>query len=850
LAELEYQKGFAELLYDGVTELKQHPDYKTKRKKREALPTGHTSTESYIDKIAIQLGVSPNTIKSWLGQMGEKYIPSRIEDSKLFGLLWLILEKSDMDATWFTELLKTTSIPVIQPPLPIWVSSCFKKARISQENGMFGSPSDDAIEKVVKRLFKEEQNRSNSFSDNPIMMHNLPTRWSDVFIGRKHDLQAILQWLHSPLPICLIKGLGGMGKTTIALEVAYACVRDPHGEAGSPQLSWPELQCVIWVSAELKSLSFQDFLDTIAYQLGRVELLDKSVTEKRYVVRHALAANSAVSPVLLVIDSIDTADRDIHEFLVHLPQGVKILLTAREDQNQIDVFALKEIHTVHLHGLEHAEALEYLSQEVSHQIRYTTQPMKKVKLEQLLEEDDELLLQLIAATAGNPKAIALSVAYIADNEIPVSQLIIELQEAAYSLGALFDYLFGRAWKRCSEEARVLWQVLHFFGNSPTGESWAAVAGLEIRRFYLALEQLRGFCLIETENKNDQLCYRAHQTVLAYGESHLMGNAILEDEARHRWSGYYLDLLDTHIKREQPSEAYWNCLLGRDLDKVKQEWPNIFKLMQWISSQEKSELLIEMMLRLPHFLSRVNLQLRIEYGHKAADAANRLERYDLEALFRIDTIGWALIEIGDLSEGIRQIELGLVALEQLEPEYAAVQNLRVLGLAFLAKSYLKSNQIVNTTSILNEISSIPCIPLIKHRVLLVQGDHCLQTRDLKKAVVYFEKANELSNSYGGEKTIEAYYNLAITYIKLGDIEKAESALEQLLYHKFKPNQIELIYYKFGRAQLSYLQGEHAASLQYTQQALTIIDSWERTFWLRNELEEFYELLMTRTELNGR
>jgi LuxR family transcriptional regulator, glucitol operon activator len=68
MAELEDQKKFAELLSSGVKSLKLHPDYKISRIKNEKISSG----QSYIDKIAYQLGVSSNTIKSSIGQMGQK----------------------------------------------------------------------------------------------------------------------------------------------------------------------------------------------------------------------------------------------------------------------------------------------------------------------------------------------------------------------------------------------------------------------------------------------------------------------------------------------------------------------------------------------------------------------------------------------------------------------------------------------------------------------------------------------------------------------------------------------------------------------------------------------------------
>ncbi|AJY74667.1 tetratricopeptide repeat protein [Paenibacillus beijingensis] len=841
MAELEDQEAFAELLTRGVTALKQHPDYITKRKKREALPSGRSFSESYLDKIAMQLGISSNTIKSWMGQMGVKYIPGRIEDSKLFGIVWLIIEKSGMDAKWFTELLRTTSMPVLEPPLPVWVASCLRKAKISRQDDLFGAPPDEAIERVTRRLFAANSGVQAAAHLNPARTsnHNLPARWTNAFIGRKLDLQAILQWLQSPQPVCLITGWGGMGKTTLSLEAAYACVGQPQGEAASSGLCWPELECVIWVSAELKSVSFGDFLDTIAYQLGRVELLDKSVHEKRFVVRNALAAFSAETPVLLIIDSIDTAEPLIHEFVVNLPQGVKALLTARDNPKQIAALAIREIQTLHLDGLEQLEALEYLKKEALHQMRRVHAAQKKEQLARLLAEQDEALEQLISAAAGNPKALTLSVGYIAVHEVPVGKLIRGLREAAHSLSALFEYLFGRAWESCTEDARRLWQTLCLFGRPPGEEAWAAAAGLDEKRFYSALEQLIGLGLAEAERSGDRVGYRAHQTVVAYGEHHLTDNPGLESEARLRWSSYYLDFWDAQIKRSKPDEMYWNYLLGRDLDNVKHEWPNLLKLLRWAAGNGESELLIALMLRVSHFLSRINLQLRIDYGHQAADAAAHIGRSDLEALFRIDTIGWARMETGNLEEGIREIEEGLQLLKRLDPEDTTVRNLNILGKSFKSKYYLKIHQPDEAAAILQQIASQHCSPVIKHRVLLLQGDLHLLRGNYREAVDDYEQANELSASYGGEKTIEAYFNLGVAYLRLGELRQAEAAFENLLYHKSKANQIELIYYRYGNAQLSWCKGEYETALRLTREALAIIYSWERTFGLEHEVQQFYD-----------
>ncbi|WP_258881621.1 tetratricopeptide repeat protein [Paenibacillus sp. sptzw28] len=358
---------------------------------------------------------------------------------------------------------------------------------------------------------------------------------------------------------------------------------------------------------------------------------------------------------------------------------------------------------------------------------------------------------------------------------------------------------------------------------------------------MAAEQLRGCALIETERVEGHLHYRAHRTVLAYGEQYLSENKTFESEARQRWSQYYINYLDTYLKRNKPEASYWNCLLGRDLEEVKREWPNITKLMEWASAEEDAELLIQLMLRLSHFLSRVSLPMRIEYGLKAARAALSFNRETLSALFLIDTAGWALLEIGLLDEGLHRIEGGLRVLENLDPHDPEVQGLKVLGLTFKAKYYLKTFQREKAAEILEQSRDLYCTPLIKHRLLLVRGDLYLFNGEFSDALLCYEQANEVSKSYGGEKTIEAYFNLGVSYIKCGEYEKAESAFDQILYNRTKANQIELIYYQYGLAQLLHRKGNHAEALKLTKKTLAIIDSWERTIWVREEVERFHALL---------
>lgn len=157
------------------------------------------------------------------------------------------------------------------------------------------------------------------------------------------------------------------------MRLTYSCI-------GGDSSDWPAFNSIIWLSADWKGLSFSDFLNTIAYQLGRTEQINKSINEKRFAVRNALANYTREKPVLLIVDSIDTAERDIHEFITSLPQGVKVLLTARENLKQTYRQGFGEMVTIQLSGLEQTDALEYFHQEVNQRLQMCNDPTKREKL--------------------------------------------------------------------------------------------------------------------------------------------------------------------------------------------------------------------------------------------------------------------------------------------------------------------------------------------------------------------------------------------------------------------------------------------------------------------------------------
>ncbi|MCI0514791.1 hypothetical protein L0128_16365, partial [candidate division KSB1 bacterium] len=97
----------------------------------------------------------------------------------------------------------------------------------------------------------------------PEIYANLPSRTE--FIGRKNELRRVLDALNSRWPLVCIDGIGGIGKTCLALEVTHECLRLSKIEITEKRSTNPEnvpiFEGFIWTSAKDRELRLNDILD-------------------------------------------------------------------------------------------------------------------------------------------------------------------------------------------------------------------------------------------------------------------------------------------------------------------------------------------------------------------------------------------------------------------------------------------------------------------------------------------------------------------------------------------------------------------------------------------------------------
>ncbi|MCO5186252.1 MAG: ATP-binding protein, partial [Anaerolineae bacterium] len=247
------------------------------------------------------------------------------------------------------------------------------------ENPKLLSPSDDV-----------------SSSSTNFTLHNLPQPDYVKFVGRESQLLLIRELLKPDNRVwtVVIDGIGGIGKTALALEIAHQYL--------NRKFAFPEqerFEAIVWTSAKNKMLTadgispryqstqtLQDIYRAISITLEADDIVTKDLKTQHLLIRRLLARRRT----LLIIDNLETLeDESVLSFLRDLPAPSKCLVTSRQ---RIDI-----AYAIRLVGMTEDDAEIYIRDQAT---------QRNVKL-----SDNQINL-LYRRTGGIPLAISWSIAQI------------------------------------------------------------------------------------------------------------------------------------------------------------------------------------------------------------------------------------------------------------------------------------------------------------------------------------------------------------------------------------------------------------------------------------------------------
>lgn len=163
-------------------------------------------------------------------------------------------------------------------------------------------------------------------NDDSKVEHNLPPCDFEEtgFLGRNQELDAIKSHLLGPWPVITIIGEGGLGKTAIALKVAYDLLDDDDCP----------FEHIVWTTCKTAQLTAQGIKNidgAISDSLGMLKSAGESLFGSSDAVTKDILEYMEEFKILLIIDNLETVlDARIVEFLkAYRGKNSKFLITSR-----------------------------------------------------------------------------------------------------------------------------------------------------------------------------------------------------------------------------------------------------------------------------------------------------------------------------------------------------------------------------------------------------------------------------------------------------------------------------------------------------------------------------------------
>jgi tetratricopeptide (TPR) repeat protein len=446
--------------------------------------------------------------------------------------------------------------------------------------------------------------------------HNLPR--PSEFVGREAEKAQVHEALKSRSYLISIDGIGGIGKSSLALEVAYECLQTSQDQTMEHGQS--AFDGFVWVTAKDEGLALNDILDLIARTLDYPGIAQQPTEEKVAAIRKLLATKSC----LLIVDNFETVTDDgVADFLLRLPEPSKTLLTTREQK-------LRQARAISIRGLNETEALALIRHEG-----------RRLGLQSVEETGDNVLLRLYQATGGAPLAIKWAIGQIKQKGQSLDSVLGALHDAR---GDIFEDIFQRSWSLLSPEARRVLMVMPLFVTSAVRP--AIEAASDIHHYVLdeALGQAVQMWLVEATDELDAARRRfsVHPLTRSFATARLSEKPEQEQQMRFSLAEYYVAGC-----REK---GRWGDVGG--FPWIQSELANIISVLEWARTSHQWSLFTSIFGKLYYFLgTRGYWQERVFYGQLAIQAARVLGDVKLIAEFQ-HALAWILRAQGYYDEAER------------------------------------------------------------------------------------------------------------------------------------------------------------------------------------------------------
>ncbi|HYU32953.1 MAG TPA: NB-ARC domain-containing protein [Thermoanaerobaculia bacterium] len=311
---------------------------------------------------------------------------------------------------------------------------------------------------------------------------SLPEKPYFELIGRTEEQVQVLSVLRgegAALGVEVV-GMGGIGKTSLAHEIAERALREKLFES------------VVWTSAKTEELvegrilsrgelryDFDGLLSDIGRQMGHPEIATLPREEKKQALGRTLASHR----VLIVMDNLETVPENpslVSGVLALLGAG-RLLLTSRHR-----IFH-ERLYTLELRGLSRENCILFLQVEG-----------RQRNIPAVTQASRAALTRIHAATGGAPLALKLVMGQLSRQPLDVILQMLEEASAKGQDEEFYRFVYWHSWSLLNEESRKALVDLSAFPpmTGGTARDVEKVSQVERPVFWSAIGQLVNLCLVE------------------------------------------------------------------------------------------------------------------------------------------------------------------------------------------------------------------------------------------------------------------------------------------------------------------------------------------------------------------
>lgn len=243
---------------------------------------------------------------------------------------------------------------------------------------------------------------------------SLPFLQNLQFVGRSEELDTLNRKLlvNRDCRKMALSGLGGIGKTQLALQFAYSVKQD-----------YPEFH-IFWVQA-LSMETFERGCMEIARALG---IDDESQEDVKFLLRQGLCAKST-GKWLLIVDNVDDID-----LLCGPHEGLLAFLPESEDG--LTVFTTRHGGIAQRLAGSDVIGVEKMTE------RGTIDLLEKSLVRKSRSQNDEIMMDLLTELDYLPLAITQAAAYINTNKSSISEYLRLLKRTEQDAAVIMSTDFG------------------------------------------------------------------------------------------------------------------------------------------------------------------------------------------------------------------------------------------------------------------------------------------------------------------------------------------------------------------------------------------------------------------------